>query len=88
MEEFKLKGFFSIAEFEQISTSHQSCITPFQFGKLVKGLRNAAHLKIDNEEKYFIPCALTHADESIDYELVYSTPVPPLYRFHLSVGTV
>ena len=77
MEEFKRKGIFSVAEFERISMRNQSCITPFQFGKLLEHLRIAARFEIDNEEKYFFPCALAHANESDDDQIA-STLVPPL----------
>ena len=56
---------------------NQSCITPFQFGKLLEHLRIAARFEIDNEEKYFFPCVLAHANESDDDQIA-STPVPPL----------
>ena len=78
MEEFKRKGIFSVAEFKRISMRNQSFITPFQFGKLLERLRIAAQFKIDNEEKYFFPCALAHARESVEDQVAYSTPVPPL----------
>ena len=77
MEVFKNKGIFSLNDFERIN-SRTSCqsLTPKLFAKLLEHLRIAAPLQQDGVIKYFIPCALAHADKK---ELASSTSVlPPL----------
>ena len=74
MDEFKHKGIFSIAEFEQKT---QSEIYSLQFGKLLIHLRIAAPFEMDKRKKLFLPCVLAHANKSTE-NVLPSTPVPAL----------
>ena len=78
MEQFKQTGIFSLDKLEELSGVQTYCnklMSTFQFGKLLERLRIAAPLKVANENKYFLPCVLSHACES-NYS--YDTPVPAL----------
>ena len=74
MDEFKHKGIFSIAEFEQKT---QSEIYSLQFGKLLVHLRIAAPFEMNKKKKLFLPCVLAHATKSIE-NVLPSTSVPAL----------
>ncbi len=78
MDKFKNRGIFSMNEFEAINAKSQSEITSSQFRKLLVHLRIAAPLRIDGEEKLFLPCVLAHAKISANNSMPLSTQVPSI----------
>ena len=60
-EIFKNMGIFNLIDFERISSRTGQNLTPTLFAKLLEHLRIAAPFQQDGIKKYFLSCALTHA---------------------------
>ena len=63
LEIFKNMGIFKLSDFTRISNRTGQNLTPPLFAKLLEHLRIAAPFQQGGETKYFLPCALTHAQE-------------------------
>ena len=61
LEIFKNMGIFNLSDFIRISSQTGQNLTPPLFAKLLEYLRIAARFQQSGETKYFLPCALTHA---------------------------
>ena len=56
-------GIVNLSDFIGISGRSDQKLTPLLFAKLLEYLRIAARFLQDGVSKYFLPCALTHAQE-------------------------
>ena len=61
LEAFENMGIFDLSDFTRISSRTGQNLTPPLFAKLLEYLRIAARFQQSGETKYFLPCALTHA---------------------------
>ena len=79
-DEFKNKGIFSLKDFERVSQDSSTLLTPTQLVKLLQHLRIVAQFPADNgENKFFIPCVLSHTKAPLASPLSEVPPqVPPL----------
>jgi hypothetical protein len=75
LEAFEHMGIFSLSDLTKIRSRTGQLLTPTLFAKLLEYLRIAARFQQDGETKYFLPCALTHAQVK---QNVYSSTIPPL----------
>ena len=72
---FKNMGIFNLSDFISISSQSGQKLTPLLFAKLLEYLRIAAQFQQDGVSKYFLPCALTHAQEK---QNIHNSTIPPL----------
>ena len=77
MEDFKKKGIFSLEQFEAISSCTNVSMKPFEFAKLLEGLRIAAPFRMDGKIMYFFPSVLAHTEE-----------IPPIHQLTLACTPV
>ena len=75
LEAFKNMGIFNLSDFISISSQSGQTLTPLLFAKLLEYLRIAARFQQDGVIKYFLPCALTHAQEK---QNIHNSTIPPL----------
>ena len=78
-EDFK-KGIFDFLEFERITCQKypDSPLTPALFGDLLEHLHIAARFHVKGVLKYFFPCALSHACDSVLQKQLSPHAIPPL----------
>ena len=60
VDDFKKRGIFSLAEFENIYSRTDSSMKGFQFLKLLEKLRIAVPFQLEGKVMYFFPCVLAH----------------------------
>ena len=75
LEIFKNMGIFNLSDFIRISSQTGQNLTPPLFAKLLEYLRIAARFQQSGETKYFLPCALTHAQAK---QSDYTSNIPSL----------
>ena len=75
LEAFKHMGIFDLSDFTKISSRTGQKLTPTLFAKLLEYLRIAAQFQQGGETKYFLPCALTHAQVK---QNIYNSTIPKL----------
>ena len=75
LEAFEHMGIFDLSDFTKISSRTGQKLTPTLFAKLLEYLRIAARFQRGRETKYFLPCALTHAQVK---QNVYNSTIPQL----------
>ena len=75
LEAFEHMGIFDLSDFTKISSRTGQKLTPTLFAKLLEYLRIAARFKQGGDTKYFLPCALTHAQVK---QNVYNSTIPQL----------
>ena len=75
-DDFK-KGVFSFSDLEKRLCS-DTILNPSRFTKLLEHLRIAAPFHQDGILKYFLPCAIPHADKPQEMSTQTSQPIPPL----------
>ena len=75
LEAFENMGIFDLNDFTKISSRTGQNLTPTLFAKLLEYLRIAAQFQQGGETKYFLPCALTHAQVK---QNVYNSTIPQL----------
>jgi GTPase SAR1 family protein len=75
LEAFEHMGIFSLSDLTKIRSRTGQLLTPTLLAKLLEYLRIAARFQQGGETKYFLPCALTHAQVK---QSVYSSTIPPL----------
>jgi hypothetical protein len=75
LEAFEYMGIFNLSDFTKISSRTGQKLTPTLFAKLLEYLRIAARFQQGGETKYFLPCALTHAQVKLSG---YNSTIPPL----------
>ena len=75
LEIFKNMGIFNLSDFKRISSRTGQNLTPPLFVKLLEYLRIAARFQQSGETKYFLPCALTHAQVKQSDDI---STIPPL----------
>ena len=75
LEAFKHMGIFDLSDFTKISSRTGQKLTPTLFATMLEYLRIAARFQQGGETKYFLPCALTHAQVK---QNVYNSTIPPL----------
>ena len=75
LETFKHKGIFNLSDFTKISSQTDQKLTPTLFATILEYLRIAARFQQGGETKYFLPCALTHAQVK---QNVYNSTIPQL----------
>ena len=79
--EFKNKGIFSSHELDKVTSKRgfNELLPLKRFATLLTILRMAAPFTdTQGLKKYFLPCALCHADDSTDEDCCISTNLPPL----------
>ena len=75
-DDFK-KGVFSFTDLEKLQCS-DTLLNPSRFTKVLEHLRIAAPFHQDGVLKYFLPCAIPHADKPQKMSTHTSQPIPPL----------
>ena len=75
-DDFK-KGVFSFTDLEKLQCS-DTLLNPSRFTKVLEHLRIAAPFHQDGILKYFLPCAIPHADKPQKMSTHTSQPIPPL----------
>ena len=75
-DDFK-KGVFSFSDLEKLQCS-DTFLNPLRFAKVLEHLQIAAPFHKDGNLKYFLPCAIPHADKPQEMSTQTSQPIPPL----------
>ena len=75
-DDFK-KGVFSFSDLEKLQCS-DTLLNPSRFTKVLEHLRIAAPFHHDGILKYFLPCAIPHADKPHERSTQTSQLIPPL----------
>ena len=75
LEAFENMGIFNLSDFAKISSRTDQKLTPTLFATMLEYLRIAARFQQGGETKYFLPCALTHAQVK---QNVYNSTIPQL----------
>ena len=75
-DDFK-KGVFSFSDLAKLQCS-DTLLNPSRFTKVLEHLRIAAPFNQDGVLKYFLPCAIPHADKPQEMSTQTSQPIPPL----------
>ena len=75
-DDFK-KGIFSFSDFEKLQCL-DTLLNPSRFAQVLEHLRIAAPFHQDGILKYFLPCAIPHADKPQEMSTQTSQPIPPL----------
>ena len=75
-DDFK-KGVFSFSDLEKLQCS-DPLLNPLRFTKVLEHLWIAAPFHKDGNLKYFLPCAIPHADKPQEMSTQTSQPIPSL----------
>ena len=77
IEDDFMKGVFSFSDLEKLQCS-DALLNPSRFAKVLEHLRIAASFHQDGVLKYFLPCAIPHADKPQEMSTQTSQPIPSL----------